>query len=1060
MRPQHLVMEGFGAFRERVVLSFDNADFFALVGPTGSGKSTVIDAICFSLYGSVPRYEHERLVTPLVSTGANEALVSLEFTAGGKTYTATRLLRRAKGGNVSTKEARLETTTTDGQLINIASTADELTTKVCELLGLSFAHFTQCVVLPQGEFAKFLHSKASERQQVLVQLLQLDVYKAMMQAANSRALTATSKQRELQARIDELGDLTDETLANAHLVETTFNELLVWLTASEKELAFLTERCSNDTKRLGETNATIELLATVNVPSDVDDLASGLADAELQTNEAQSALSAAQSSVDKLHQQLAGLPKRANLESALRDHQDLADLETKCQSDTKILAVAAAADAQASAELKAKVTELGVAQAAVEPIEVLLRASEDHIEKLDLLKKLKHSQSEVLRLTDQEASQNERIRDLDRQIEEQAEIAASEQKLQSIQDLHSKRASARRELEEAQESATSSNARADAFELAKSSCEQRLSEAKLSLDVVHRTHRAASLAESLNVGDSCPVCSHQITDLSMHANTPELSHAQDHHKSTEAEFQQALASAVRERNLADRANELVNLRSQALIELGTQLNTATSQIGNPQFEHQEAALKAALQGAIEAAQNVASLKTEQTETLRQLGETKSHIGETVGELKANQDQLTKLDLALAEYPDPAVLRTRINTSRAAATTAESVAGEVETLRRHAEKCITNYAVARTNQEQSNERHKFLVERTEAHPSIAEATITLEQVAQLERQLVLKGEALESAKHQTSLATSTLEDLRNKEKGARNQLFATRDRVAHLAPPGLNNRSIKDEWADLTEWSSTTGNTQHSVVANLQTAINTTTSEIENVHEIQKKRVASSLEMESRENLEPPFRIPVERRSRDAQQIIDRIESARIRAEQLRAEEAKAREQGEVADKLGRLLATNQFEKWLVSTALKSLTATASTILERLSSNQFGLEATENNDFQVIDHYNADQRRPVKSLSGGETFQASLALALALSQEVGAINAQAERNLDSIFLDEGFGTLDPETLETVADTIETLCQDGRMVGLITHVRELAERVPVRFRVTKGDRTSTVEVETNQ
>jgi DNA repair protein SbcC/Rad50 len=195
-------------------------------------------------------------------------------------------------------------------------------------------------------------------------------------------------------------------------------------------------------------------------------------------------------------------------------------------------------------------------------------------------------------------------------------------------------------------------------------------------------------------------------------------------------------------------------------------------------------------------------------------------------------------------------------------------------------------------------------------------------------------------------------------------------------------------------------------------------------------------------------------------IIEQIESSRIRTEQLRALEAKAREQSDVADKLGKLLAANQFEKWLVSTALKSLTATASTILERLSSNQFGLEATENNDFQVIDHYNADQRRPVKSLSGGETFQASLALALALSQEVGAINAQAERNLDSIFLDEGFGTLDPETLETVADTIETLGQDGRMVGLITHVRELAERVPVRFRVTKGDRTSTVEVETNQ
>ena len=162
--------------------------------------------------------------------------------------------------------------------------------------------------------------------------------------------------------------------------------------------------------------------------------------------------------------------------------------------------------------------------------------------------------------------------------------------------------------------------------------------------------------------------------------------------------------------------------------------------------------------------------------------------------------------------------------------------------------------------------------------------------------------------------------------------------------------------------------------------------------------------------------------------------------------------------LGTLLSAKRFEKWLVSTALRSLTASASLILERLSGGQYGLESTDGNDFLVIDHRNADERRPVRSLSGGETFQASLALALALSQEISALSARPGRGLDSIFLDEGFGTLDPETLDTVADTIETLGRDGRMVGIITHVRELAERVPVRFRVTKGERTSTIEVET--
>ena len=91
---------------------------------------------------------------------------------------------------------------------------------------------------------------------------------------------------------------------------------------------------------------------------------------------------------------------------------------------------------------------------------------------------------------------------------------------------------------------------------------------------------------------------------------------------------------------------------------------------------------------------------------------------------------------------------------------------------------------------------------------------------------------------------------------------------------------------------------------------------------------------------------------------------------------------------------------------------------------------------------------MRTLSGGETFQASLALALALSAQMSALAAAGAARLDSIFLDEGFGTLDPETLEVVATTLETLAQGQRMVGVITHVAALAERVPVRFHGLPG------------
>jgi exonuclease SbcC len=129
-------------------------------------------------------------------------------------------------------------------------------------------------------------------------------------------------------------------------------------------------------------------------------------------------------------------------------------------------------------------------------------------------------------------------------------------------------------------------------------------------------------------------------------------------------------------------------------------------------------------------------------------------------------------------------------------------------------------------------------------------------------------------------------------------------------------------------------------------------------------------------------------------------------------------------------------------------------LEQLSGGQYALGVDEDNEFTVVDHRNADERRSVKTLSGGETFQASLALALALADHVGALAAGGAAKLDAIFLDEGFGTLDAESLDTVAATLETLGHAGRMVGIVTHVRELADRVPVRYEVLKNARSATV------
>src|SRR6202035_523484 len=161
--------------------------------------------------------------------------------------------------------------------------------------------------------------------------------------------------------------------------------------------------------------------------------------------------------------------------------------------------------------------------------------------------------------------------------------------------------------------------------------------------------------------------------------------------------------------------------------------------------------------------------------------------------------------------------------------------------------------------------------------------------------------------------------------------------------------------------------------------------------------------------------------------------------------------------VGNLLKATSFERLVCSEALDSLVREAAATLMELSGGQYELERDERKDLVSIDYEHAGSRRPVHTLSGGETFQASLALALALYRQVVGLSA-GMRDLYSMFLDEGFGTLDEATLETVGTTLERLSADSdRMIGIITHVAALAERVPVRFIVSHTGATSTLRKE---
>lgn len=202
MRPWKLELEGFGPYRERQEVDFSEVELFAITGPTGSGKSTLLDAIAFALYGRVPRVG--RNVRDLVHPAKSEARVRLTFAVGERLYRVERV--RGKRS-----EARLFELGAGERLVPL-ETLEKVNEALEGLLGLSYEAFTRALLLPQGEFDRFLKGEARERRQLLMDLFELSrLERAREKAAQERERLKGEKDR-LEGELSSLAGATQEAL--------------------------------------------------------------------------------------------------------------------------------------------------------------------------------------------------------------------------------------------------------------------------------------------------------------------------------------------------------------------------------------------------------------------------------------------------------------------------------------------------------------------------------------------------------------------------------------------------------------------------------------------------------------------------------------------------------------------------------------------------------------------------------------------------------------------------------------------------------------------------------
>ncbi|MCA9759692.1 MAG: SMC family ATPase, partial [Candidatus Eisenbacteria bacterium] len=338
MRPLRLHLEGFASFRDPCDIDFSDAELFVITGPTGAGKSSLIDAMTFALYGSVPRLD-ARTVFPVITTGKSEARVAFEFAVGDEEYTAARVVRRTKTG-ASTKEARLERkqggggpgaanegsrnagddATSDTE--TIAGDADSVTVAVESLLGLGFTHFQRCVALPQGEFAEFLRATPAERQDLLVKLLDLELYRRMAKRANALGKEHETRAGYLEAELSsgDLAQMTPELLAAAKKRGKELEALTKTIEKAAPKLEELRRRAEDAEAAREEAEARVRSLATVLPPSDLGETSERWSTAREAVDSARAAKKEAEAHLYKEQSALEALPAAGDLQLLLEAH--------------------------------------------------------------------------------------------------------------------------------------------------------------------------------------------------------------------------------------------------------------------------------------------------------------------------------------------------------------------------------------------------------------------------------------------------------------------------------------------------------------------------------------------------------------------------------------------------------------------------------------------------------------------------------------------------------------------------------------------------------------------
>ena len=1037
MRPIKLTISAFGPYASKQVIDFEELkgrNIFVISGKTGAGKTTIFDAISYALYGEASGESRETdSLRSHFADDNTETYVELEFELRGEKYTVNRVpkqkKKKARGEGYTEKSADATLTLPDGKVI---TKVKNVTDKIIEILGITREQFKQIVMLAQGEFKKLLLADSVEREGIFRKIFNTYDFEKIQAELKDKAANLsknrTKSKHEMEINLKNIKgehDIVIDEYVDFPLVIEKLKDLLerdnnIYKTLNEEGKEVDNNlQVKNQEKAIIETNNNL-LKEKEIITKALEEL---LSKEDEYKNKSKTIIDGKNAKEvkyieDKLIETTKKLTKRE--EDYNLSLKNIDSLKLKQEEANKLLQIEESKECDRE-KLSVEINNLNKLEEKIIELDSLnnkvmhLKQSEEN-SKLQIINNKKETE-ELKKSKEEKELQLKDIATLEtKKVELESDIKAKNKTLDEVRELF-------KVIRSFQNTYIEHNNKAKEYKEFEVEY-KKVKENYEKMDDLYQKEQAGILASKLQENEPCPVCGS--------TNHPNKATIKENLKiPTKEELKVAKENLDKlEKENLEKINNLTTLNSNKTTYL-EQVNNHLSMLS--------------------ATLNIdKTFNSETAKVVKNLGtELKSVIDKLKDELLKVIDKISLKEKIEKELN---LITTTIN--------------EREQSLIKLEECEKNYTTELTQNITKIDEYK------------KEIPENITDLKTLNNLIEVKTKELNISKEKLAKLRLENENLAKKLEGENSTSKEINKSIEELKLEIANNKAnfneaIKEQGFDNIQ-TYEDAKLQISMVESLEKEVENYNSELKLTKAKQEDIINKTKDIVFMDitTIDEEIRSiqnnkkELESKLRELHAIIVGNKTILKNVENLNIEFKEIEEEykvlGELADLAnGKKAPYISFERYILASYFEDIIEAANIRLEKMTGDRFSLirktskskgAGQKGLELEIYDNY-TDSSRDVSSLSGGESFKASLSLALGLSDIVQS-NAGGV-SLDTMFVDEGFGTLDPQSLDNAIDSLLELQRGGRLVGIISHVEELKERIDAKLEVTSTSKGSKVE-----